>query len=185
MSTLLQDVRYAARLMRKAPLLTTLVLVTVALCVGANTAVFAVVQAALLRSLPYPAADRIVIASDLAPGEIVDWRAQSKSFTSMAALRDGFFDLTGPDRPQRLVGVITDASFFNVIGVAPALGRPFTASEEDGARVVVLSHATWRAAFGGDPQIVGRSSSRSRPIRNCGCRRGIWCRTIRSVQVST
>src|SRR5262249_6213456 len=117
MSTLVQDLRYAARLMRKTPLLTVIVLATVALCVGANTAVFAVVQAALLRPLPYPDADRIVIASDLAPGEIVDWRARSKSFAAMAALRDGFFDLTGPDRPQRLIGAITNASFFDVTGV--------------------------------------------------------------------
>ena len=108
MSTLLQDVRYAARVMRKTPLLTSVVFVTVALCVGANTAVFAVVQAALLRPLPYPNADRIVIATDLAPGAIVDWRAQSKSFASMAALADGSFDLTGPDRPQRLTGAITN-----------------------------------------------------------------------------
>jgi putative ABC transport system permease protein len=143
--------------MRKTPLLTSVVFVTVALCVGANTAVFAVVQAALLRPLPYPDADRIVIASDLAPGEIVDWRAQSKSFTALAALADGSFDLTGPDRPQRLTGAITDASFFDVIGVVPALGRPFTATEQDGSRVVVLSYALWRRAFGADPAIVGRS----------------------------
>jgi putative ABC transport system permease protein len=157
MSTLLQDVRYAARVMRKTPLLTSVVFVTVALCVGANTAVFAVVQAALLRPLPYPNADRIVIATDLAPGAIVDWRAQSKSFASMAALADGSFDLTGPDRPQRLTGAITNASFFDVMGVAPALGRPFTAAEEDGSRVVVLSHALWRTKFGADPAIIGRS----------------------------
>ena len=157
MSTLLQDLRYAVRLMLKAPLLTSVVLLTVGLCVGANTAVFAVVQAALLRPLPYPNADRIVIATDLAPGEILDWRAQSKSFSAMAALRDGFFDLTGPDRPQRLTGAITNASFFDVVGVAPSLGRPFTAAEEDGARVVVLSSALWRTVFGADPTIIGRS----------------------------
>jgi putative ABC transport system permease protein len=143
--------------MRKTPLVTVVVLLTVALCVGANTAVFAVVRAALLRPLPYPNADRIVIARDLAPGEIVDWRAQSKSFAAMAALRDGFFDLTGPDRPQRLVGVITNASFFDLIGVTPALGRPFTATEENGSRVVVLSYALWRTAFGADPRILGRA----------------------------
>src|SRR5579872_2088052 len=152
-----QDLRYAARVMRRAPLLTVVVLATVALCVGANTAVFAVVQAALLRGLPYPEADRIVIASDLAPGEIIDWRAQSASFTAMAALREGFFDLTGPDRPQRLTGAITDASFFDVMGLSPTLGRPFTAAEEDGARVVVLSDALWRSTFGADPALIGRT----------------------------
>src|SRR5215471_2475532 len=112
MPTFLQDLRYAVRIMRKTPLVTVVVLITVALCVGANTAVFAIVQAALLRRLPYPDADRIVVATDLAPGEIVDWRAQASSFTAMAALREGFFDLTGPDRPERLTGVITNASFF-------------------------------------------------------------------------
>jgi putative ABC transport system permease protein len=153
--TILQDLRYAARVMRKSPLLTSVILVTVALCVGANTAVFAVVEAALLRPLPYPDAERIVVAADLAPGEIVDWRAQSNSFSSVAALRDGFFDLTGRDRPQRVTGVITDASFFDVMGVNPALGRPFTVADE-GAHVVVLSDALWRTAFGGDPKIIGR-----------------------------
>ncbi len=156
MSTFLQDLRYAARVMRKTPVVTSIVLLTVALCVGANTAVFAVVQAALLQPLPYPDADRIVIATDLAPGEIVDWRAESKSFAAMAAVRDGFFDLTGPDRPQRLSGVIANASFFDVIGVAPALGRPFTAQDEDGSRVVLLSDALWRSAYGADPKIIGR-----------------------------
>src|SRR5262249_27558271 len=157
MSTVLQDLRYAARVMRKTPLLTIVVFVTVALCVGANTAVFAVVQAALLRPLPYPNADRIAIATDLAPGEIVDWRAQSKSFAAMAALADGSFDLTGRERPQRLTGAITTASFFDVIGVAPALGRPFTAMEEDGSRVVVFPYGLWRTAFGADSKVIGRS----------------------------
>jgi len=157
MPPILLDLRYAMRVMRKTPLLTSVVLLTVALCVGANTAVFAVVQAALLRPLPYLDADRIVVATDLAPGEIIDWRAQSKSFTAMAAVRDGFFDLTGPDRPQRLTGVITNASFFDVMGVAPAVGRTFTAAEQDGSRVVVLSHSLWRSAFGADPKMVGRS----------------------------
>src|SRR5579859_7621747 len=147
MPAFFQDLRYAARVMRRAPVLTIVVLATVALCVGANTAVFAVFQASLLRGLPYPEADRIVIATDLAPGEIIDWRAESASFTAIAALREGFFDLTGPDRPQRLTGAITNATFFDVMGVAPAFGRRFTAAEEDGARVVVLSDALWRTTF--------------------------------------
>jgi putative ABC transport system permease protein len=143
--------------MVKTPLLTVVVLLTVALCVGANTAVFAVVQAALLRGLPYPNASRIVTASDLAGGEVVDWRADARSFEALAALRYAAFNLTTSDRPIRLDGAIVTASFFDVMGVRPMLGRPFTTSDETGARVVVLADALWRARFASDPAIVGRT----------------------------
>jgi putative ABC transport system permease protein len=159
MNILWQDLRHAVRLLTRTPVLTAVVLVTVALGVGANTAVFAVVDAALLRALPYPQADRIVIAEDMAPGEIVDWRAESHSFTAMAALKAGTFDLTtSTDRPERLDGVTTDYRFFDVMGVSPAIGRSFTADDQRaGGRVAVLSDALWRTRFGGDRAVVGRS----------------------------
>lgn len=159
MNVLLQDLRYAFRLLAKTPLFTSVVLVTVALGVGANTAVFAVVDAALFKSLPYPDAGRIVTAADLSAGEIVDWRAQSKSFSALAALREGTFDLTtAADRPERLTGATTDFRFFEVMGISPALGRGFTVSDETASeRVVVLSDALWRSRFGGDASAIGRT----------------------------
>ena len=159
MSTLLQDLRYAVRLLTRTPFFTAVVLLTVALGVGANTAVFAVVNAALLKNLPYPAADRILVADDLSGGEIVDWRHETKSFSAIAAERDGTFDLTsGSDRPERLIGATTDWRFFDVMGVAPALGRGFTQDDERaGQHVVVLSSALWRSRLAGDPNAVGRS----------------------------
>ncbi|HEY3884491.1 MAG TPA: ABC transporter permease, partial [Vicinamibacterales bacterium] len=159
MSILLQDLRYGVRLLTRAPVFTSVVLLTVALGVGANTTVFAVVNAALLNNLPYPDADRIIVADDLSGGEIVDWRNEAKNVSALAAMRDGTFDLTSAsDRPERLIGATTDWRFFDVMGVAPALGRPFTQDDErTGQRVVVLSNGLWRSRFAADPNTVGRS----------------------------
>src|SRR4051812_10191405 len=152
-----QDLRYAFRVIRKSPAFTSIVLLTVALGVGANTAVFAVVHSALLVPLPYPAADRIAIAGDLAPGTILDWRGAATSFSAMAAVRDSDFDLAG-DRPERVSGAIVTGAFFDVMGVPPHLGRTLTAADDDnGQRAVVLSDALWRRRFAGDPAIVGRA----------------------------
>ncbi|HEY2432937.1 MAG TPA: ABC transporter permease [Vicinamibacterales bacterium] len=153
-----QDLGYALRVLRRSPAFTAVVLLTVALGVGANTAVFAVVDAALLKPLPYPSADRIVTAADLAPGTFLDWRNQAASFTALATLREADFDLSGGDRPERLTGAIVTGSFFDVMGVAPALGRTLVPADDDsGQRPVVLSNATWRRRFGADAGIVGRS----------------------------
>lgn len=158
LDTLGPDLRYALRMLRKSPVFTGVVLLTVALGVGANTAVFAVVNAALLKTLPYPGADRIVVADDLAPGTYLDWRGQATSFSSLAALRDADFDLTGNDRPERLSGAIVTAAFFDVMGVAPALGRVLGAADDDnGQRAVVLSDGLWRRRFAGDTGVIGRS----------------------------
>jgi putative ABC transport system permease protein len=120
--------------------------------------VFAVVEAALLKPLPYPAADRIVIAEDLAPGTFLDWRGQAASFTALATLRESDFDLTGGDRPERLTGAIVTGSFFDVMGVAPQFGRTLNSVDDDsGQRPIVLSDALWRRRFGADAGIVGRS----------------------------
>ena len=158
LDTLGHDVRYALRVLRRSPVFTSVVLLTVALGVGANTAVFGVVDAALLKPLPYPAAERIVIAEDLAPGTFLDWRGQAASFSALATLRESDFDLTGGDRPERLSGAIVTGSFFDVMGVAPALGRTLTTLDDDsGQRPIVLSDALWRRRFGADAGIVGKS----------------------------
>ena len=123
---LIQDLRYAARLLSKTPGFTVVVLLTIALGVGANTAVFAVVHAALMRALPYPDADRIVMAGDQAPGLFLDWQREAKSFSAMSALRDATFDVTGFDRPERIAGAVVTAGFLRrhagAAGARPAVG---------------------------------------------------------------
>ena len=158
METMQQDVRYAFRMLWRTRGLTVVVLATVALCVGANTALFAVVHAALLRALPYPEADSIVVAVDQAPGLFLDWRNDARSFTAMAAFRSLSAAVTGFDRPERLEGAMVTSSFFDVMRVPPAIGRTLTAQDDQtGARVVVLGDRYWRQRFAADAQVVGKS----------------------------
>ncbi len=157
---LIQDLRYAVRLLSKTPGFTVVVLLTIALGVGANTAVFAVVHAALVRALPYPDADRIVTAGDQAPGLFLDWQREAKSFSAMSALRDATFDVTGFDRPERIAGAVVTAGFFDVMQVRPALGRPLAAADDSsGARVVVMSDTYWKRRYGADPHALGATVS--------------------------
>ena len=111
METLVHDVRYALRVLRKAPVFTVVVLLTIALGVGANAAVFAVVHAALLRALPYPDADRLVVATDQAPALFLDWQREAASFSAMCALTDAAFDVAGTDKPERITGAVVTAGF--------------------------------------------------------------------------
>jgi len=154
-----QDLSFALRLLRRAPGFTLVVMLTMALGVGANTAIFAAVNAALLEPLPYPHADRLVVAEDLAPAPFLQWRAGSRAFAAMAAWRFSTFSLTGVDRPERLEGLVVNASFLAVLGVRPALGRGFLPEDEQAgsARVAVISDGVWRTDFGGDPKLVGRA----------------------------
>ncbi|HVH56929.1 MAG TPA: ABC transporter permease [Vicinamibacterales bacterium] len=156
MDSFLQDVRYALRAMRRAPGLTAVVLLTTALGVGANTTIFAVVYAALLRPLPYPRADRLVMATDQSPANILEWQRQSRSFEAMAALRTGPVDVTGLDQPVRVEGAVVTGEFFNVMGVPPALGRSLAPTDDGrGAKVAVIADAFWRQRLGGSPDVIG------------------------------
>ena len=156
MDTLLHDVRYALRLLRKQPAFTAVVVLTVALGVGANTAVFTVVHAALLRELPYPEADRLVVARDLAPATVLDWRREAASFSAMTAYEVWDVDVTGRERPERVTGAVVNGTFFDVMQVPPALGRPLTPSDEgQNSQVAVLADSYWRRRFGADRDIVG------------------------------
>jgi putative ABC transport system permease protein len=169
MQTLLQDLRYGARMMLKQPGFTLIAVITLALGIGANTAIFSVVNAVLLRPLPYPQPERLVrLWESHAPSNrlrfavsyptFLDWRRQNQAFEKMAAFREDGFNLQTGDEPRRLNGARVTADFFDVLGVQPAMGRAFAAQEDTpGAeRVVILSHALWQQSFGGDPQMIGK-----------------------------
>lgn len=167
----LQDVRYGLRILRKSPGVTALAIITLALGIGANTAIFSLLNGVVLRPLPFPQADRLVSLSQLdarkGPGiatvwsvsypNFFDWRAQSHSVESMAAYRNYSFTLTGAGQPERFWGALGSAGFFDVLGVKPALGRAFRPEDETpGTRVVVLGDEIWRSRFGAGPNILGR-----------------------------
>jgi predicted permease len=164
-----QDVRYGARMLLKTPGFTAAAALTLALGVGANTAVFSVVYATLLKPLPYPEAERIygvevVIPerNSSVPGRIQDyleWRKADTAFSAVAALQQDGWNLTGNGEPERVGGARVSVNFFDFLGVPPALGRGFVPEEETpGAdRVVVISDALWRRRYGADPNLVGRT----------------------------
>ncbi|HEY6401166.1 MAG TPA: ABC transporter permease, partial [Blastocatellia bacterium] len=165
---MIQYLRYGARMLRKNPGFTFIAILTLSLGIGANTAIFSVVNAVLLRSLPYREPDRLVMLgyyraralNDFASGaEFLEWRDQAKSFDQIAAYRFDTADLTGSGEPERLNAGFASADLFATLGVAPALGRSFT-SEEDtigGAQAVILSDELWRRRFSSDPQLIGRT----------------------------
>jgi len=167
LETLLQDLRFGARMLRKNPGFSLIAILTLALGIGANTAIFSVVDAALLRALPYPDAERLVMLwtgqgvsrSGSALPDYREWRDQSRVFEGLGAFYYGDFNLVGEGHdPERVQGAFVTANFFPTLGVAPALGREFRNEEEQFGqhRVALLSHELWQRRYGGDPQLVGR-----------------------------
>lgn len=169
-STILRDVRYALRMLLRNPGFTAVALLTFAVGIGVNTAVFSVFNGVLLRPLPYPDADRITMMwVDNRPQGIkedigsypnyVDWRARNTSFEHVAAYTGGAFTLTGADEPERIPGARTTANFHDVMGLKPVLGRLYTAEHEIAGHdnVVLLSHGLWQRRFGGAPDVLGRT----------------------------
>ena len=171
MTTFLQDARYAARMLVKSPGFSLVAILTLALGIGANTAIFSVVNALLLRPLPYPDPDRVVMlwqnlqarggpAQEWAtPGNFVDWRDTRSLFAKTAAVQGWQPTLTGVAEPEPLRGEQVTQEYFDVLGVQPALGRVFRPEEDvpNAPRVVVLGHGLWMRRFGGDRAIIGRS----------------------------
>ena len=170
LADLLHDLRYAARTLLKNPAFTIIAVIALALGIGANTAIFSVVNTVLLRPLPYKDPDRLVMVWEDAAkhgyprdtpttANFVDWRDQNQVFEGMAAMTDASFNLTGTGDPERLQGNRVSAALFPLLGVEPQMGRVFTAAEDQpGAqRVVILSYALWQRRFGGDPSIVGKA----------------------------
>jgi hypothetical protein len=170
MHGILQDLRYAARMLGKAPGFAAVVVLTLALGIGANTAIFSVVYALLLRPLPYPDPDRIVMVwQDMTarggparefttPGNFVDLVGEPGTFQTVAAVRGWQPTITGLGDPEPLVGEQVSFEYFNVLGVAPARGRTFTLQDDGPAsgRVVIISHGLWMRRFGSDPNVLGR-----------------------------
>ena len=171
MDTFLQDLKYSLRMLAKSPGFTAIAVLTLALGIGANTAIFSVVNAVLLRPLPYPEPQRVVtLGLDEGGGFISDaveslqyvyWRDHSQAIESVAAVFGSFggFNLVGNSGPVHVRGSKVTRQFFDAIGIQPMLGRGFTAEEDTrgGPNAVVISYGLWRSAFGGDPDVIRRS----------------------------
>jgi predicted permease len=171
LETLAHDVRHALRRLRKARGFTAAVLATLALGIGANTAIFSIVNAVLLRPLPFEEPDRLVriftlppggTPNDLSPGKFYDWQRDARSFEGMAlyqccGLKE--LALTGTGTARAVRGIAVSADFFEVVRARPALGRVFRQEEDTpgGTHVVILSDRFWRAEFGGHPDVIGRT----------------------------
>jgi putative ABC transport system permease protein len=168
--TLLQDVKFGARTLRKNRGFTLVAVLTLAIGIGANTAIFSVVEAVLLRPLPYDNAERVVMLWEnnrgrnrprnvVNPGNLQDWRDQAASFEEVAAFVDQRFNLTGAGDPEEVAAQAATPNLFRLLGVRPALGRTLLAGDEAEGRadVVVISHGLWQRRFGGAPDVVGRN----------------------------
>ncbi len=171
LDTLLQDLRYAIRLLARSPGFTILAVLILALGIGANTSIFSVVSAVLIKPLPFKAPDQLVFLWDdgsagglsahstVAPANYVDWKGRSRSFEAMA-LFNGLrqYTLTGGGEPERIAGIEASGDFFSVLRLTPIVGRTFSAADEgpNASPVVVLSRTLWVRRFGADPGIVGR-----------------------------
>src|SRR5262245_5360957 len=167
--TLLQDLRYGLRMMIKNPGFTSVVVLTLALGIGANTAIFSVVNAVILQPLPYPEAAQLIRLWESNPGRgwpefsasapnFADWRKQKSVFEQLAAYEFATFNLTGDGEPERVVALGVTANLFSTLGTPPALGRNFLPEEEQPGRhrVAILSDGLWQRRFGADPQLIGR-----------------------------
>ncbi|HKA21149.1 MAG TPA: ABC transporter permease, partial [Blastocatellia bacterium] len=171
MNTLIQDLRYATRMLVNKPAFSLVALTVLALGIGANTAIFSVVNGVLLKPTLISEPERLVMVwnkgveaaggdrTPLAVADVLDWRAQSHSCESVAAYQNGAFNYTGGQSPERIRGVAVTGNFFSTIGVPAAFGRTFFADEENPSkpRVAVISHRFWQRQFAGDPQIIDRA----------------------------
>src|SRR5438093_6324057 len=165
------DVRSAFRSLWTNPGFTCLTAMTMAAGIGVATSMFSIVDAVLLRALPFPNADTLVLAGqvdrrtgegsgDAAPANFLDWRARNRSLAGLAAYRGTLYALSSDDHPELLPGAMVSASFFDVLGVKPLLGRAFRAEDEGpGApRVAIISAALWRQRFGGRSDALGQTA---------------------------
>ena len=164
----LQDLSFGLRMLRKSPGFTAVTALTLALGIGANTAMFSVVDSILLRPLPYKESGRLVLVWEKPPkglrnsasaANFLDWREQNRVFENLVGVSSSSFNLSGKDQPERVDGTRTSWDFFEMLGIQPAMGRGFSAKDDRpvAPRVAVLSYGLWQRRFAGDPQIVGRT----------------------------
>jgi len=166
LETLTQDLRFGARQLRRNRTLALTSILTLALGMGATTAVFTLTDTALFKPLPYPNADRLVALHDQFPNsmasptipEFLDYQASNQSFEQMAFFDSRDYQITGSDEPERVSAARVTATYFPLLGAKPPLGRVFTEAEiaNGTSDAVVLSHNFWRRAFGADPGVIGR-----------------------------
>jgi putative ABC transport system permease protein len=165
---LVQDIRYGLRALWKSPGFTLVAVLTLALGIGANTAIFSVVYAVLLRPLPYQDASRLVLLNETTPKvgtvsvsypNFIDWRSQSHTFSEMAAVHEVGLNLTGVSRPESIKGLAVSPTFLSILGVRPLLGRDFAAQEENAGAtpVLLVSYDMWQSHLGADPETVGKT----------------------------
>jgi putative ABC transport system permease protein len=169
LETLWQDLRYAVRQLRRNPGFAAVAVITLALGIGATTAIFTVVNAVLLRPLPYPHPEELVYVQEILGDyglnpfvwnkEFAAWRNQSQALSPIAAYKDFMANLTGGGEPERIIGGMATTSFFSILGARPLAGRLFLPEEDrpGGAPVVILSEALWKNRYRGDPSVVGKS----------------------------
>ncbi len=170
MQTILQDLRYGARMLVKTPSFTLIALLTLALGIGANTAIFSVVNAVLIRALPYRDADRIVTLwqrnnqsgtkeDGASPANFLDWHSRSQAFTEISAAEPYSLNLTGHDEPEAFRAWLVTAGFFQTLGVGALHGRTFAPEEyrAGNERVVIIGYGLWQRRFGADPNLIGRT----------------------------
>ena len=168
LDTLLQDLRFGARVLARHKGFTAVAVLTLALGIGANTAIFSVVNAVLLRPLPYENSHELVQiwgtqpqldTAPMSPANFLDWREQNRVFERVAAYTGQNFNLSGVDEPERIRATRVSADLFELLRVRPKLGRAFLAEEDQygGHRVVILSHALWQRRFGANPEILGKT----------------------------
>ena len=168
MNTLLQDLRYGVRMLFKHPGVSMIAVITLALGIGANTAIFSVVNAVLLNPLPYKNPERLVSLWENVPGHgrwraspanFFDWKKQNTVFEDVAAFGQASMTLTGSGEPEQLVGTRVSSGYFAVVGVEPFIGRSFAPEEHDQGKgqVVILGHAFWQRRFGGDKSILNQN----------------------------
>jgi predicted permease len=171
LETIWQDLRYGGRMLLRHPGFTLVAILTLALGIGANTAIFSVINAALLRPLPYPEADQLVDvattmrretieARSTSYPDFIDWREQNRVFEQLAARVSTSFTLTGGEAPERVNGELVSADYFPLLGVGARFGRTFLAEEDrtpDTHPVALVGYGLWQRRFGGDPELVGQT----------------------------
>ena len=178
MENLLSDIRYALRNLLRRPAFTLIAVVTLALGIGANTAIFSAINALLLKPLPFPQLDRVVaiwdnlpsrglMHNEVAVANYLDWQSQSQSFEQLALYRWWSANLTGIDTPERIQGFLITANYLDAIGIKPILGRNFLPEENQPGKdaVAIITHSLWQQRFGGDPNIVNKTITINSVVR--------------------